>query len=68
MTVKTMTLEQVRIAGYQALIRDLGPVNLVRFLQHFETGYGDYTKERRQWLDRHTVEEIAREVQAHNEE
>jgi hypothetical protein len=66
MPVKTMTLEQVRVAGYQVLIRELGPVNLVRFLQQFETGYGDYTAERRQWLDRYTIEEIAQEIQDHN--
>jgi hypothetical protein len=63
MPVKTMTLEQVRIAGYQALTRELGPINLVRFLQQFETGYGDYTQERGQWLDRYTIEEIAEEIQ-----
>lgn len=62
MTAKTMTLEQVRIAGYQVLTRELGPVNLVRFLQQFETGYGDYTQERHQWLDRYTIEEIAEEI------
>ena len=63
MPVKTMTLEQVRIAGYQALTRELGPVNLVRFLQQFETGYGDYTQQRHQWLDRYTIEEVTQEIQ-----
>jgi len=63
MPVKTMTLEQVRIAGYQVLTRELGPVNLVRFLQQFETGYGDYTQERHQWLDRYTIEEVTQEIQ-----
>ena len=28
----------------------LGPVGMVRFLQQFETGSGDYTAERHQWL------------------
>jgi len=63
MTVATMTLEQVRVVGYSALLRDLGPVNLVRFLQQFETGHGDYTLERHQWLDQYTVEEIVQEIQ-----
>ena len=63
MIVTTMTLEQVRVAGYQALSRELGPMNLVRFLQQFESGYGDYTQERHNWLDQYTVEEIAQEVQ-----
>ena len=63
MTVATMTLEQIRVTGYRALLRELGPVNLVRFLQQFESGYGDYTQERHNWLDQYTVEEIAQEVQ-----
>ena len=63
MTVATMTLEQVRVVGYSALLRDLGPVNMVRFLQQFETGRGDYTVERHQWLDQYTVEEIVQEIQ-----
>ena len=46
-----------------ALLRELGPVNLARFLQQFETGYGDYTQERHEWLDQYTVEEIAQEIQ-----
>ena len=61
----TMTLEQVRMAGYQILLRELGPVNLVRFLQQFEAGYGDYTQERYKRLDQYTVEEIVQEFQGH---
>ncbi len=60
-----MTLEQIRVTGYRALLRELGPVNLVRFLQQFETGYGDYTQERHAWLDQYTVEEIAQEMRRH---
>ena len=58
-----MTLAEIRLAGYHALLRELGPVNLVRFLQQFETGYGDYTQERHDWLDQYTIEEITQEIQ-----
>jgi hypothetical protein len=67
MTVATMTLEQIRVAGYRALLQELGPVNLIRFLQQFESGYGDYTQERHEWLDQYTVAEIAQEVQRHHD-
>ena len=63
MTVTTMTLEQIRVIGYRALLRELGPVNLVRFLQQFETGHGDYTQERHEWLDQYTIEEITQGIQ-----
>jgi len=67
MPAKTMTLEQVHLARCQVLTRELGLVNLVRFLQQFETGYGDYTQERHQWLDRCTIEEITQEIQDRSE-
>lgn len=35
----------------EALLERLGPVGMIRFIQQFETGRGDYTKEREQWLE-----------------
>jgi hypothetical protein len=32
-----MTGEQIRLAGLEALLRELGPVGMIRFLQQFET-------------------------------
>lgn len=58
----TMTLEEIRTKGLEALSRDLGPVGLVRFLQQFETGRGDYTAERHRWLGERTVEDLAEEI------
>ncbi len=57
-----MTLEQVRLAGLEALARDLGSVGMARFLQQFETGQGDYTAERHTWLGKRTVRELAEEI------
>ena len=37
------TLSDVRRAGINALQKELGPVDAVRFLQQFEPGRGDYT-------------------------
>jgi hypothetical protein len=67
MNPATMTLEQVRLTGLQALSRDLGPVGLVRFLQQFETGYGDYTTERHDWLGDLTVRDISQEIERKRE-
>ena len=36
----------VRSAGLQVLAESLGPVGFARFIQQFENGYGDYTKEK----------------------
>jgi hypothetical protein len=46
-----MTLEQIRVTGLAALMDRLGPDGMIRFLQQFETGSGDYSTERHQWID-----------------
>lgn len=63
MRESTMTLEQVRLTGLRALSRDLGPVGLVRFLQQFEMGDGDYTTERHRWLGGRTVQDLVQEIE-----
>ena len=62
MDASVMTLEEIRVAGLRALSRDLGAVGLVRFLQQFEMGSGDYTTERYQWLDGETVRDVIRQI------
>ena len=37
---------EIRMVGMQALKEALGPVGMVRFMQQYDLGYGDYTKER----------------------
>jgi hypothetical protein len=63
MNQTVMTLEQIRVTGLKALSRELGPVGLVRFLQQYETGHGDYTAERHRWLGERTVQELAKEIE-----
>ena len=67
MKAATMTLEQVRQAGLRALSRDLGPVGLVRFLQQYEMGSGDYTTERHGWLGDPSVRDICQEIRRERE-
>ena len=62
MNAQTATLEQIRLRGLKALSKELGPVGLVRFLQQFETGEGDYTSERHAWLDGVTLDELLQDV------
>jgi hypothetical protein len=58
MKTKTMTLDEVRTKGLRVLSRELGPYNYTRFLQQFEKGNGDYTKEREQLLSKWSVGDI----------
>ena len=67
MNAQTMSLEQIRIAGMEALARELGIVGMIRFLQQFETGHGDYTKDRHQWLDGQDLDSIVKRIQEKRE-
>ena len=51
MSTPIMTLEQIRVTGLAALMEKLGPDGMIRFLQQFETGTGDYSKERHPLID-----------------
>ena len=63
MNIQTMTPQQIRVAGMAALSRELGVVGMIRFMQQFEMGQGDYSKDRHQWLDQYSVADIANLVQ-----
>lgn len=53
-----MKLKEIRKQGYKALIDALGVAGMLKFLQQLEVGYGDYTKERHQWLDQLTMDDF----------
>ena len=65
MNPQAMTLEQIREQGLAVLRQHLGIVGMVRFLQQSETGWGNYTEERYQWLGDPDLEELAKKLQAH---
>lgn len=50
MNHKSLTNEEISKAGLAALVRELGPAGMLRFIQQFEPGKGDYTAERHNWL------------------
>ncbi len=53
-----MKSTEIRQQGYKALIDALGVAGTLRFLQQLGVGYGDYTKERHQWLNQLTIEDF----------
>lgn len=67
MNAQSMSLEQIRIAGMEALMRELGIVGMVRFMQQFETGHGDYSKDRHQWLDNQELETVLKRIRKKRE-
>jgi hypothetical protein len=45
----------------------LGFDGMIRFLRQFEPGQGDYTTERRQWLDTVSLEDVFRDIEKHRQ-
>jgi hypothetical protein len=58
-----MTPIELRQRGYQALIKELGQVDAIRFLQDVGWGFGDYTKERQQSLKNVTRVDFWQDIQ-----
>ncbi len=62
MNVENKTLQEIRYLGLEALLQHLEVVGMIRFLQYQEKGYGDYSKERHNWLGNPEIDEIAEEI------
>jgi hypothetical protein len=43
------TPDQIRLEGLDALRIQLGRADMLRFLQQFDAGRGDYARQRRRW-------------------
>jgi hypothetical protein len=62
MSTQELTQEQVRLMGLQVLARELGATGLIRFLQLYEQGSGDYSREREDLAANQTVDDIAERI------
>jgi hypothetical protein len=57
-----MTDEEIRTRGLRALRDGLGQAGMIRFLQQFETGTGDWARKRRAWVDSTILADIKRKA------
>ncbi len=60
--IRLPSLPELRRRGFEALVRELGAADALRFLHLYGTGHGDYTHDRDQWLSGLTVEQIEEEI------
>ena len=58
-----MTPVELNRKGFKALVDALGYADAIRFIRQYDNGSGDYTKERHQWLDKLTLEDIWADIQ-----
>ena len=62
MATKQLTLEKIKIKGLSILYKNLGSVDFIRFLQQYENGYEDYTKDRDEFQDNYNVSSLIDEI------
>jgi hypothetical protein len=58
-TKKRRTGPQVVADGFAALIEKLGVADAIRFIHHYDSGHGDYTRDRHKWLDHLTLKDVS---------
>lgn len=55
-------LAEIKTKGWAALVKELGHSGATKFILLYETGEGDYTKERKKLFKKVTIEEISGEI------
>ncbi len=58
------TQDEIYREGLEALRERLGRAGMVRFLQQFETGQGDYARQRQEWVDQMRMKDLRKFSQA----
>jgi hypothetical protein len=50
--------------GFETLVEKLGPADALRFILQYESGKGDYTKERKKLFRRKSVAATVKEIRS----
>lgn len=61
---KPLSGHALREAGWQVLVRNMGPINATRFILQSESGIGDYLKIRKNLFKGKTAAGIVEEIEA----
>lgn len=68
MAVPAKPLSEITKQAIRLLVRELGAADAARFIGQFTTGYGDYTKERKELFKGLTIDDVVQEVRGQRQE
>ncbi|MBD2000690.1 hypothetical protein H6G00_29470 [Leptolyngbya sp. FACHB-541] len=68
MDIRNASSTEIRHRGLEALALALGPVGMVRFLQQFDTGRRDYTRDRQQQLSELSLQDAITQIKAQRQQ
>jgi hypothetical protein len=57
-----MSLAEVKIKGWAALVKDLGYAGATKFMLLYQTGEGDYKRDRKELLGDVPIKEMVKEM------
>ncbi len=64
--VNYKTENEIQQLGIEALCKGIGVVGLIRFMQQFEKGHGDYVKDRQDWQKDYSVDALVEAIKEKN--
>lgn len=62
MSVHLQPIQQLNKRAEEALVKEIGIVDTLRFLSQFRTGAGDYTADRKTLFEGLSAKDIVREI------
>ncbi len=57
---------EIQETAFELLNKQLGITNLIRFMQQYDKGYGNYTKDRDHWQKDYTIDSLFDEIESDN--
>lgn len=64
MKTATRPISEISRHATHILFKEMGIVETIRFLNQFSVGRGDYTKDRKKWLDKITMDDAIAQIKA----
>lgn len=55
---------EIQETDFELLHKQLGITNLIRFMQQYDKGYGNYTTDRDEWQKEYTVDSLFAEIES----
>lgn len=59
----SLSPNEIRKKGLEALFESLGPSGMLKFLEQYETGAGNYTEDRKKWLKDQDIDSIVEDLE-----
>lgn len=64
MKTAARSIFEINRQATQILFKEMGVVKTIRFFNQFSVGQGDYTKDRREWLDKITMDDAIAQIKS----